>query len=93
MTIKNENNHHVRFEVASERRKISEYFLIPESDPAAKEQHISEHQMLQDIQRLAQVGDSEGVKELLQKFPESKREDLITMLQKSAAEKDKILEL
>ena len=49
--------------------------------------------MLQDIQRLAQIGDSEGVNELLQKFPESKREDLITMLQKSAAEKDKILEL
>ena len=93
MTIKNENNNHVRFEVASERRTISEYSLIPESDPAAKKQHISEHQMLQDIQRLAQVGDSEGVKELLQKFPESKREDLSTMLQKSAAEKDKILEL
>ena len=93
MTIKNENNHHVRFEVASERRTLRGYSLIPESDPAAKEQHISEHQMLQDIQRIAQVGDSEGVKELLQKFPESKREDLITMLQKSAAEKDKILEL
>ena len=93
MTIKNENNHHVRFEVASERRTLRGYSLIPESDPAAKEQHISEHQMLQDIQRIAQLGDSEGVKELLQKFPESKREDLITMLQKSAAEKDKILEL
>ena len=93
MTIKNENNHHVRFEVASERRTLRGYSLIPESDPAAKEQHISEHQMLQDIQRIAQLGDSDGVKELLQKFPESKREDLITMLQKSAAEKDKILEL
>ena len=93
MTIKNENNNYVRFEVASERRKLREYSLIPESDPAAKEQHISEHQMLQDIQRLAQGGDSEGVKKLLQKFPESKREDLSTMLQKSAAEKGKILEL
>jgi hypothetical protein len=49
--------------------------------------------MLQDIQRLAQIGDSEGVKELLLKFPESKREDLSTMLQKSAAEKGKTLEL
>ena len=93
MTIKNENNHHVRFEVASERRTLRGYSLIPESDPAAKKQHISEHQMLQDIQRLAQGGDSDGVKELLQKFPESKREDLSTMLQKSAAEKGKILEL
>ena len=93
MTIKNEKNHHVRFEVASERRTLRGYSLIPESDPAAKEQHISEHQMLQDIQRIAQVGDSEGVKELLQKFPESKREDLSKMLQKSAAEKGKILEL
>ena len=93
MTIKNENNYHVRYEIASERRKLREYSLIPESDPAAKEQHISEHQMLQDIQRIAQVGDSEGVKELLQKFPESKREDLITMLRKSAAEKDKIFEM
>ena len=93
MTTKNENNHHVRFEVASERRTIREYSLIPESDAAAKEQHISEHQMLQNIQRLAQMGDSEGVKEYLQKFPESKREDLSTMLQKSAAEKGKILEI
>ena len=93
MTIKNENNHHVRFEVASERRTLREYSLIPESDPAAKEQHISEHQLLQDIQRIAQGVDSEGGKELLQKFPESKREDLSTMLQKSAAEKGKILEL
>ena len=93
MTIKNENNNHVRFEVASERATLRGYSLIPESDPAAKEQHISEHQMLQDIQRLAQGGDSEGVKKLLQKFPESKREDLSTMLQKSAAEKGKILEL
>ncbi len=93
MTIKNENNHHVRFEVASERRTLREYSLIPESDPKAKDQHISEHQMLQDIQRIAQLGDSEGVKKLLQKFPESKREDLSTMLKKSAAEKGKILEL
>ena len=93
MTNNNENNHHVRFEVASERRTISGYSLIPESDPAAKEQHISEHLMLQDIQRQAQSGDSEGVKELLLKFPESKREDLSTMLQKSAVEKGKTLKL
>ena len=92
MTNKKEIDHHVRFEVASERRTISEYSLIPESDPAAKEQHISEHQMLQDIQRLAQTGDSAGVKELLLKFPESKREDLRTMLQKSVSEKGKTLE-
>ena len=57
MTNNNENDHHVRFEVASERRTIREYSLIPESDPAAKEQHISEHMMLQYIQRLAQNGD------------------------------------
>ena len=93
MTIKNENDHHVRYEVASERQTITEYSLIPESDPAAQEQHISEHLMLQDIQRLAQNGDSDGVKELLLQFPESKREDLSKMLQKSATEKGKNLEL
>ena len=93
MAIKNSNNNHVRYEVASERRTIREYSLIPESDPAAKEQHISEHQLLQDIQRIAQNGDSERVKELLLQFPLSKREDLSTMLQKSAAEKGKNLEL
>ena len=49
--------------------------------------------MLQDNQRLAHSGDSEGVKELLLKFPESKREDLSTMLQKSTTEKGKKLEL
>ena len=93
MTNKNKIDHHVRFEVASERQTIREYSLIPESDPAAQEQHMSEHQMLQDIQRLAQIGDSEGVKGLLLKFPESKREDLSTMLQKSTTEKGKKLEL
>ena len=93
MTNNNDNDNHVRFEVASERRTIRGYSLIPESDPAAKDQHISEHLLLQDIQRLAQIGDSEGVKSLLLKFPESKREDLTTMLQKSAAEKGKVLEL
>ena len=93
MSNNKQYDNHVRFEVASERRTIREYSLIPESDPSAKEQHISEHQMLQDIQRIAQLGDSEGVKELLHKFPESKREDLSTMLQKSAAEKGKTLEL
>ena len=93
MTNNNQSDHHVRFEVASERRTIREYSLIPESDPAAKKQHISEHLMLQDMQRLAQSGDSEGIKELLLKFPESKREDLGKMLQKSAAEKGKILEI
>ena len=93
MTNNNQSGNHVRFEVASERRTIREYSLIPESDPAAQEQHISEHIMLQDIQRLAHSGDSEGVKELLLKFPESKREDLGTMLRRSAAEKGKNLEL
>ena len=93
MNIKKENFHHLRFEVASERLTIREYSLIPESDPAAKEQHIQEHLMLQDIQRLAQNGDLEGVKKLLLLFPESKREDLRKMLQKSAAEKGKTLEL
>ena len=93
MTIKNESNHHVRFEVASERRTIREYSLIPESDPAAMKQHVSEHLMLQDIQRLAQNGDSERVKALLQEFPESKRKDLSIMLKKSAAEKGKTLEI
>ena len=93
MTIKTDNNQHVRYEVASERQTIREYSLIPESDPAVKKEHISEHQLLQDIQRLAQNGDSERVKELLLKFPESKREDLSTMLQKSASEKGKPLEM
>ena len=93
MSNNKQNDHHVRFEVASERQTIREYSLIPESDPTAKEQHILEHLMLQDIQRLAQSGDSEGVKELLLKFPESKREDLSTMLQNSAAEKGKTLDL
>ena len=93
MTKNNQSDHHVRFEVASERRTISEYSLIPESDPAAREQHISEHLMLQDIQRLAHSGDSEGVKKLLLNFPESKRKDLSKMLQNSAAEKGKKLDL
>ena len=93
MTIETDSNKHVRYEVASERRTLREYSLIPESDPAAIEQDIWDHLLLLVIQRHALNGVSEGVKELLQKFPESKREDLSTMLQKSAAEKGKILEL
>jgi len=82
----------LRYEVASERRIVPGFTLIPAADPVAEVQHISEHENIKRIQRLAINGDSEAVKEMLKEFPSFKREDLKQMLKKSAAERGKELE-
>ena len=83
----------VRFEVASMRKKITGYTLIPDLDRTAEAHHIKEHEAFQKIQRHAFNGDIQAVKELLLEFPVFKREDLKEMLIRSAAERGKTLEL
>ena len=81
------------FEVASERKKITGYTLIPAPDCNAEAQHMKEHEAFQKIQRHAFNGDIQAVKELLLEFPVFKREDLKEMLIRSPAERGKTLEL
>ena len=83
----------VRFEIASERKKITGYTLIPDHDRAAEAQHMKEHEAFQKIQRHALNEDIQAVKELLLEFPVFKREDLKKMLIRSVAERGKTLEL
>ena len=84
--------HKFRYEVASERKIVSGYTLIPEADPSAKKEHISDHEKFKIIERYALDGDVETVKEMLSEFPVFKREDLKKMLIKSAASRGKSLE-
>ena len=83
----------LRFEVASERKKIPGYTLITDLDCNAEAQHMREHEAFLKIQRHAFNGDILEVEELLLEFPEYKREDLKKMLIRSAAERGKTLEL
>ena len=83
----------LRFEVASERKKITGYTLIPDHDYTAQAQHIKEHEAFLKIQRHAFNGDVLAIEELLLEFPVFKREDLKKMLIRSAAERGKALEL
>ena len=53
-----------RYEVASERKKISGYTLIPKSNRTAEVQHMTEHEAFQAMQRCAFKGESEEVKKL-----------------------------
>jgi hypothetical protein len=82
-----------RFEVASERNKISGYTLIPHNTREAEAQHMTEHDALQAIQRHALKGETEEVKRLLLEFPEFKREDLKKMLIRSVATQGRTLEI
>ena len=89
---KNKKNE-LRFEVASERKKIAGYSLITDLDCAAEVKHMKEHEAFLKIQRHAFNGNILAVEELLLKFPVFKREDLKRMLIRSAAERGKTLEL
>jgi hypothetical protein len=93
MEKKKSNKYELRFEVASERNKIPGYTLIPKHDRSAEEQHMTEHEALQVIQRYALSGDIEAVKRQLLEFPEYKREDLKKMLKASFAAHGRVLEL
>ena len=72
MEKKRSKKYELRFEVASERNKIPGYTLIPKHDSSAEEQHMTEHEALQVIQRYALRGDIEAVKRQLLEFPDIK---------------------
>ena len=83
----------LRFEVASERKKIPGYTLIHKHDRSGEEQHLAEHESLQKIVHDALRGDLDAVKRQLLEFPEFKREDLKKILKASVAVHGRDLEL
>jgi len=93
MENKKNNLYELRFEVASERKMVPGYTVIPASDRKAEAQHVEEDDIIKKIQRYAQNGDLEKVKELLFELPIYKREDIKKMLVRSAADRGKILEI
>ncbi len=93
MEKRKNKKYELSFEVASERKKITGYTLIPDLDCTAEAQHMKEHEAFLKIQRHAFNGDILAVEELLLEFPVFKREDLKKMLIRSAAERGKTLEL
>ncbi len=82
-----------RYEIASERNKIAGYTLIPKSNRTIEALHLSEHELLQEINRHAFKGESEEVQKLLLRFSEFKRKDLKSMLIKSITNLGKTLTL
>lgn len=93
MEIKKSRLYNLRYEVASERKEVLGYTLIPEAEEEAAEQHISDHEKFKIIQRHAQNGDLDAVKRLLSEFPAFKREDIKEILIKNSAGLGKKLEL
>jgi len=83
----------LRFEVASERKKIPGYTLIHKHDRSGEEQHLSEHELLKKIVNYALRSDLDAVKRQLLEFPEFKREDLKKILKASVAVYGRDLEL
>ena len=92
--MEKENNklYKFRYEVASERKVLSGVTLIPEADPSASKEHISDHEKFKIIERLAFDGNVDAVKEMLSEFPVFKRDDLKKMLIKSTASRGISLE-
>ena len=89
MKFKKNIKYEFRYEVASERKKIDGYTLIPKSNKESHPQHMSEHQLLQSIQRHALKEEYGDVERLLLEFPEFKRDDIKKMLIKSVADRGK----
>ena len=75
--------HNINLEVASERATIKEHMLLPPNDGQWKHpEHLTEHELLQVIQRESLNQNWLEVQSLLLKFPEGKRKDLIEMLRR-----------
>ena len=82
--------HKINFEIASERATIKEHMLLPPNDGQWKHpEHLTEHELLQVIQRESLNQNWPEVKRLLLDFPEGKRKDLIVMLK--CANKDPLI--
>ena len=73
--------HKINFENATDRRTVKEHMLLTPNDGQVKHpEHLREHEMMVNIQRLALNGEEEKVKESLLEWPEDKRKDLRKIL-------------
>ena len=73
--------HKINFENATERATVKGHMLMPPNDGQVKHpEHLREHEMMVNIQRLALNGEEEKVKESLLEWPETKRKDLRKIL-------------
>ena len=86
--------HKINFENATETATVKEHMLLPPNDGQVKHpEHLREHEMMVNIQRLALNGEEEKVKESLLEWPEDKRKDLRKMLIDSVAEHGRTLNI
>ena len=86
--------HKINFENATERATVKEHMLLPPNDGQVKHpEHLREHEMMVNIQRLALNGEEEKVKESLLEWPETKRKDLRKILIDSVAEHGRTLNI
>jgi len=85
------------FENATEKRiadKELGHVLMPDPDGQVKHpEHLQEHEMMVNIQRLALDGEVEKVRESLLQWPEGKRKDLRKILIDSVAEHGRTLDI
>jgi len=85
------------FENATEKRiadKELGHVLMPDPDGQVKHpEHLQEHEMMVNIQRLALDGEVEKVRESLLQWPEGKRNDLRKILIDSVAEHGRTLDI
>ena len=85
------------FENATEKRiadKELGHVLMPDPDGQVKHpEHLQEHEMMVNIQRLALDGEVEKVRESLLEWPEGKRKDLRKILIDSVAEHGRTLDI
>ena len=85
------------FENATEKRiadKELGHVLMPDPDGQVKHpEHLQEHEMMVNIQRLALDGEVEKVRETLLQWPEGKRNDLRKILIDSVAEHGRTLDI
>ena len=85
------------FENATEKRiadKELGHVLMPDPDGQVKHpEHLQEHEMMVNIQRLALDGEVEKVRESLMQWPEGKRNDLRKILIDSVAEHGRTLDI
>ena len=85
------------FENATEKRiadKELGHVLMPDPDGQVKHpEHLQEHEMMVNIQRLALDGEVEKVRESLLEWPEGKRNDLRKILIDSVAEHGRTLDI
>ena len=86
--------HKINFENATERATVKEHMLMPPNDGQVKHpEHLQEHEMMVNIQRLALNGEEEKVKESLLEWPETKRKDLRKILIDSVASQGRTINI